>query len=402
MKTIAWLTLGASILMSLAGCGQAGGSSAATTASANSSKPAAAAAPSDPMEIKTEPALLQRIKIGEPAGADVGTTLTVAARIEVDDTRITRLGSPLMGRITSVSIREGQDVAKGQVLAQLNSTGLSSAQLEFLKAISQKHLARRSLERAQDLLRAEVIGAAEMQRREAELAHATAELDAAHHQLLLLGMPPEDVAQLEHSRALHPVSPIIASMNGTVMTRKVTVGQVVQPADTVAEIADLSSVWLIADVPEQNAGALVEGLDVEAEIAALPGQKLRGKLSFVSNTVNPETRTVRARMDVPNPNRRLKPSMLATMEIGNHKVRQTVIPLAAIVREADQEHVFVQVASDTFALRPVKIGGEFGSSKALLEGVRAGEKIVIDGAFHLNNERRRRAINVAAGGGEPN
>jgi cobalt-zinc-cadmium efflux system membrane fusion protein len=303
-----------------------------------------------------------------------------------------------MGRIASISVREGQEVKKGQVLAQLNSIGMSGAQLEFLKAITQKQLARRSVDRAQQLLKADVIGVAEVQRREAELNEATAELDAAHSQLLLLGMPEAEIQELEKTRVLHPVSPVVATMEGTVMSRKVTVGQVVQPADTVVEIADLSSVWLVADVPEQNAGALHEGLHVHAEIAALPGHRLEGSLTFVSSTVNPETRTVRARMDIRNPKRLYKPAMLATMEIHNQKTRQTLVPATAVVREGDQECVFVQLTSDFFVLRPVKVGAEHGSRRALLEGVRAGEKIVTDGAFHLNNERRRRSLSAGTGG----
>jgi cobalt-zinc-cadmium efflux system membrane fusion protein len=385
----------------LCGCGKDGASataSAATLPAGVATGKAEGTQMSDPNEIKAEPALMQRIKIGEPKPAEVGATLTVAARIEVDDTRVTRVGSPVMGRVTTLMVREGDDVKKGQVLAQLNSTGLSGVQLELLKANSQKLLARRSMDRAKQLLDAGVIGAAEVQRREAELAQASAEFDAARQQLLVLGMPNEAIVELEKTRALNPVSPVIASMDGTVMTRKVTIGQVVQPADTVVEIADLSHVWLVADVPEQNAGLLTDGLAVEAEVAALPGQKLHGKLSFVSSTVNPETRTVRARMDVANPNRRLKPAMLATMDIRNHRIRQTVVPATAVVREGDQESIFVQLAPDVFVLRPVKVGEDHGSShRVLLEGIRPGEKIVIDGAFHLNNERRRRAISGSGG-----
>ena len=251
---------------------------------------------------------------------------------------------------------------------------------------------------AERLGKADVIGVAEVQRREAEFNEATAELDAAHSQLLLLGMPETEIQELEKTRVLHPVSPVVATMDGTVMSRKVTVGQVVQPADTVVEIADLSSVWLVADVPEQNAGTLDEGLHVHAGIAALPGHRLEGSLTFVSSTVNPETRTVRARMDIKNPRRLYKPAMLATMEIHNQKSRQTLVPASAVVREGDQECVFVQLAPDVFVLRPVRIGAEHGNRKTLLEGVRPGEKIVTEGAFHLNNERRRRSLSAGTGG----
>jgi cobalt-zinc-cadmium efflux system membrane fusion protein len=329
------------------------------------------------MEIKAGPNILSRIKTGEVVSAEVGTTITVAARIAVDDTRVTRVGSPVMGRIASLTAREGEEVRRGQLLALLNSTGLSDAQLDFLKSISQKQVAQRAVDRAKLLLEADVIGSAELQRREAELAQASVELEAAGDRLLLLGMSPETVEELRRTRTMNSVSRVAASMDGTVMSRKVTLGQVVQPADTVYEIADLSEVWLVADVPQ---------------IGALANHAIHGKLSFVSSTVNPETRTVLVRMDLPNPKRRYKPAMLATMVLKEQVEQQRVVPVSAVVREESGECLFVDRGDGRFVLRPVKFGAEVGGRRVLLEGINPGEKIVVDGAFHLNNERRRRAV----------
>lgn len=352
---------------------------------------------SDPMEIKTPPQMRGSLKLGEATWAEVGTNVTVAAHVEVDETRVTRVGAPVMGRISSLAVREGQEVQRGQLLALLTSTGLSDAQLSFLKALSQKQAARRAVDRAQLLLRGDVIGVAELQRRESELAQATAELDAAHDQLILLGMPEEAVSELERTRSMNSVSRIVASMDGTVLDRRITLGQVVQPADTAFEIADLSHLWMLADVPETNAGNLEEGQAVEAQIAALPGVTIHGKLSFVSATVNPETRTVRVRMDLPNPKRRFKPAMLATMVLKEHTERRQMVPLSAIVREGNTEYLFVQRANETFVLREVQFGVEIGGRREVLNGLKPGESIVLDGAFHLNNERRRRAQRGAEG-----
>jgi len=344
---------------------------------------------SNPFEITANAGLRERIKIGEPVWGDVGTSLAVAARLDVDETRITRVGSPVMGRITSLAVREGQEIHRGDLIALVNSTGLSEAQLEFLKALSQRQLMQRAVDRAKVLLNAQVIGSAELQRRDAELAQATAELDASRDQLELLGMPAQAIDEVERTHNINSVSRIVAALDGTVLERKATQGQVVQPADTLCVIADLSSLWIVADVPEQNAGRLAVGQSVDAEITALSGTKLFGKLSFVSATVNPETRTVRARMDLSNPRRRFKPAMLATMTLRDQTERQQLVPTTAVVREDDQEHVFVQLDDDTFVLRKVKLGEEFGHNRVLVEGVQAGERIVLDGAFHLNNERRR-------------
>ncbi|MES1256895.1 MAG: efflux RND transporter periplasmic adaptor subunit [Acidobacteriota bacterium] len=371
------------------------GCSKATSAKETSAKeppPGVAAAASNPLEIDAGPGLLERIRIGEPSWGEVGASLTVAGRVDVDATRITRIGSPVMGRITSLEVQEGQQVSRGQLLALLNSTGLSGAQLELLKSLSQKLVAQRAVERAQILLKSDVIGSAELQRREAEFAQATAELDAARDELELLGMPETAIAELEKTRAIKSIARITASMDGTLLQRKVALGQVIQPADTVFDIADLSSVWLMADVPEQEAGNLERGHDVEAEIAAFPGHIVRGKLSYVSATVDPDTRTVRVHMDLPNPRHRYKPAMLATMILKDRREKKQLVPVSAVVREDDTDHVFVQLDNDTFVLRPVVLGPEFGGSRVLLEGLRGGEKIVTDGAFHLNNERRRQSL----------
>jgi cobalt-zinc-cadmium efflux system membrane fusion protein len=349
------------------------------------------AASSDPMEIKAPPGLRAQLKIGEASWAEIGTNITVAAHVDVDETRVTRVGSPIMGRISALPVREGQEVTRGQLLALLTSTGLTEAQLEFLKALSQKQVAQRAVDRAHLLLKGDVIGAAELQRREAELAQATAELDAARDQLVLLGFAEDAIGQLEQTRNLNSVTRIVASIDGTVLDRKVTLGQVVQPADTVFEIADLSHLWLVADVPESNAGLLAEGQAVEVEIAALPGRTIHGKLSFVSSMVNRETRTVRVRMDLPNPQRRYKPAMLATMTLKEHTERRRVVPLSAVVREGNTEYLMVQRSEDTFVLREVRFGIETGGRREVVDGLKPGEKVVLEGAFHLNNERRRRA-----------
>jgi cobalt-zinc-cadmium efflux system membrane fusion protein len=358
------------------------------------SQPSAAAAapekaPADPMEIQANDALMQRIKLGEPSYSEIGGSLTVAARVEVDETRIARVGSPVMGRITQLDVREGQEVTAGELLAVLNSTGLSDGQLSFLKAISQEQLAERAVSRAQQLLEAGVIGSAELRRREAELSQATAERAATRDELAVLGMPEDAIERLQTTRSINSTSRVVASRSGVVLERKVTVGQVIQPADTLAEIADLSSLWLVADVPEQAAGAIAPGQTVEAEIVARPGEIIRGKLSFVSATVNPETRTVRARMELANPRHKYKPAMLANMTVKDPTQKRQVVPVSAVVRDGGHENIFVQAGPNRFLLRPVTLGEQIGAQRVLLDGVRPGEHIVIDGAFHLNNERVR-------------
>jgi cobalt-zinc-cadmium efflux system membrane fusion protein len=300
-----------------------------------------------------------------------------------------------MGRVTELEVREGQTVKRGDMIAVVNSTALSDSQLGLLKAISQEQLARRSVERAEILLNSGVIGSAELRRREAELTQASADVAASRDQLRILGMPEDMLQNLEKTRSINSLLRINATIDGTVLQRKIAVGQVIQPADTLIEIADLSSLWLVADVPEQNAGILSAGQAVEAEITALPGSSIRGKLAFVSAMVTQETRTVRVRMDLPNPKQRYKPAMLATMIVYDPTQKRQVIPATAVVRDGNSEMVFVQRGADKFELKPVTLGGERGGMRVLLDGIQPGEQIVVDGAFHLNNERIRLSVQGA-------
>lgn len=370
----------------LAGCGAAGDKNAAAPAAAGPAKE------SDPLTIRSDAALASRIATARVERAAVDLPLTVAARVEVDATRVTRIGTSVVGRVTVSRVEEGQVVREGELLAQLQSTGLNQAQLELLKALSQRMVSQRAVERAQLLLKGGVIGAAELQRREAELAQATAELEAARDELLLLGFTAEDVAVLEKTREIRSVAPITANRDGTIIHRRVTVGQVVQPADTAFEIADLSNLWIVADVPEQESGDLGAGRAVTAEIGAFAGERIEGKLSFVSALVNPETRTVVVRMNLPNPKHRYKPAMLATLTIHGHPQERLVIPEAAVVREGDGEYVFIEREPGVFRLTPVTAAQSWRGRRVILEGLTGAETIVTRGAFHLNNERRRRNV----------
>jgi cobalt-zinc-cadmium efflux system membrane fusion protein len=303
-----------------------------------------------------------------------------------------RVSSPLTGRIVDIETAEGQMVKRGQILARIHSTDLSAAQSVFLKASTQHQLAGKAVARARQLLEAGVIGEAELLRRDAELQQCSAELATARDQLAVLGMPAHDISQLESTRVVNSITPVVSSIDGRVLERKVTIGQVVQAAEIIFVVADLSNVWLVADVPEQNSAALHIGKSVVAEVPAIPGRPIEGRLNFVSAVVNPETRTIRARMNLRNPEWRYKPAMLANMTLREGAERRRVVPEAAVVREDNQDHLLVQVTPQTFRLTPVTLGMEFRGMRVLESGIAPSDKVVLEGAFHLNNERKRRLV----------
>lgn len=359
-----------------------------------------ARAPADPMRVVAPATLLPQLKIEAVVSAPVSEMVRVAGKIDFDEQRIARIGATVTGRVTELTAALGQTVRAGEPLALLNSTELGAAQLAYLKARAQADLATRAADRARSLHQADVIGSAELQRRESEQAIAAAERRAASDQLRVLGLSAAAIRRLDDDGTINSLSPVVSSLAGVVVERRVTQGQVVGPTDTLFTVADLSRLWAVAQVPEEQANKVHAGQAVSIEVPSLDSARITGRLIHVGETVNPETRTVLVRTELDNSDRRLKPSMLATMLIAGKPIDRPVVPAAAIVRDNDADHVFVALASrdgakdggQEFVLTRVELGPESGGQRTVLSGVKPGERIVVDGAFHLNNERRRQEL----------
>ena len=363
----------------LAGCGK-------------DDKKTAAAPPADPTRVAPSPALIAQLKLAPVSTQPVAETLRVAGRIDFDEQRLARIGATITGRVTEIDVLLGQQVKKSEMLAKLNSSELSTQQLAYLKARAQLELNRRNAERAKSLFEADVIGQAELQRRQSELLISTAETRAAADQLQLLGVSPAAIERLGKQGTINSVTPVVSTLNGFVVERKLALGQVVQPADALFVVADLSRLWAVAQVPEQQVNQVKVGQSVSIEVPALGNEKLVGKLIFVGQTINPDTRTVLVRTELDNSDGRLKPAMLASMLIEAKSVERLVLPASAVVRENDEDHVFVALGDGAFRLTKVKLGPEQAGQRVVMSGLKGDEKIVVDGAFHLNNERNRKEM----------
>ena len=339
--------------------------------------------------VKASPALMKMLTIEEVTASQVQDSLRLSARIDLDQTRVARIGASVSGRVTEINAMLGTAVKKGHQLAMLNSTELGRAQSDYLKASTQVNLRQVTVNRAERLKEGGVLSEAEFQERKAVLTEADVDLRAARDQLKIMGMSEKDLKVLDKDRNIHSFSPVTSSIDGVVIERNIAIGQVVQPSDSLYTVADLSRLWLVAEVPEQQAHWAHEGDQVRAEVPALPELEVVGKLIYVADLVNPETRTVMVRMELANPERLFKPQMLAALKITKPGSQSLVIPSQSIVREGDQDFVFVEVSSGSFELREVKLGREEARRRPLFSGLKSGERIVVNGSFHLNNERLR-------------
>jgi len=338
--------------------------------------------------VTLEPEKMHHIKIGKPTLINIADKLQAPSQVEVDEHRLVRVGANVTGRIIDVYAMLGDNVEAGAELARISSPELTQAQLAYLRAFSLETLAEKAAERARHLLAADVISVAEMQRRESELQVARAELGAAADQLRLLGMDSRALKKLGKDGTIMPSVAIKSSKPGIVIERNVAMGQVVQPSDLLFQVADLSSVWVVGDVPEQIARHVQVGQHVEIHVPALGNISFDGLIIFVADTVNPLTRTVMVRTVVENPRRKLKPAMLASMHILDNPVESLVVPETGVVRENNRDYVFLVQGDNRFLRVPVELGAEVGDMRPVLKGLSIDQTVVVDGAFHLENERK--------------
>jgi cobalt-zinc-cadmium efflux system membrane fusion protein len=209
-------------------------------------------------------------------------------------------------------------------------------------------------------------------------------------------MSEEQIGKLNHEQKILSYVPITAPFDGRVIARNLTKGEVVEVTEKLFTVADLSEVWVLANIPEKDitfiradAGTDKSGVEqlVEVLLTAYPGEVFHGKVTYVGDVLDVATRTMNLRLELPNPQRKLKPEMYATIRVHSlpeHGV--LVVPESAVQRERDRRFVFVQRDAYTFEARDVTLGETNGEVIKILDGLREGEPIVVKGAYVLKSE----------------
>jgi cobalt-zinc-cadmium efflux system membrane fusion protein len=315
--------------------------------------------------------------------------LRASGRVDFNELFLSRIGANVTGRVSDILAIPGQRVKQGDILAKITSTELTQSQLSYLKAKSASQLADQAANRARILYKEDVIALAELQRREAEASSAKAEFRATNDQLRVQGMDQPSIDRLAKSGVIESINNVIATIPGEIVERKINKGQVVQPADALFTVADLSSLWAVSEIPESNAYLIHKGQKVTLVIPALRNASIEGVVAHVDSIVNPQTRTVVVRMEVPNKDGLIKPGMLATMMIESQPTERLLVPSSAVIREDNHDHVFIREDEDTYRMVTVKLGPEGKGYRPVISGLKDGQEIAVNGAFHLNTERKR-------------
>ncbi|HVR99881.1 MAG TPA: efflux RND transporter periplasmic adaptor subunit [Thermoanaerobaculia bacterium] len=317
-----------------------------------------------------------------------GEGITSPGELKVDEEAYAEVGTPIAARVVRLVAQPGQSVRRGQPLAELQSAELGQARAALTGARARADLARKTVERKRGLAAERIVSRGELQRSEAEAAEAEAEVRAAEASLAALGVAVSGGSG-DLSRFVLP-SPIA----GTVLERRAVQGQSADPAQALFRVADLSRLWLVVQAAERDAVRIRPGMPAEITLAALPGQRLQGEVGWTGREVDPHSRTVPVRIVLPNPDGRLKPGMFATARLstgaaGGDAEQVVAVPSTALQRLDDRWVVFLQRAPGRFEVRPVERGRDLGGEVAVLSGLRAGEPVIVEGAFLLRAEAEK-------------
>ncbi len=318
--------------------------------------------------------------------------LEATAQIEPAADRVAKIGSRVPGRVVEVRTAIGDRVTAGQTVVVLDSPDVGQAKADYLSALATSTLARETATRERQLFVRRVSAEREWREAEAEATRAEAALQAAENRLHALGLEDSELAALRTERHYSSTMVVRTPLSGVVAERNAASGEMVEPMNPLLTVMDLRQVWTVVDVYEQNIRQVSVGQDVEVTTAAYPGETFRGRVASIGALIEPQSRSTKVRVVLPNPGERLKPGMFATVFIKGavpSTAERLFVPVAAVQRDGERTIAFVLLRDRTFAARAIRVGGQAGEWVEVLDGLTAGERVVTTGAFLLKSEFRK-------------
>lgn len=314
--------------------------------------------------------------------------ITATGKVEVNADRIAHVSPRISGKVVAVRSSLGEEVGTGQVLATLDSVELGEAISRYRQSRTRLSLAKNNLERVKTLVDKKIAARKEILQAETDFRTAETEQQADRERLLLYGVSAGQIESPEGRRLLLPVrSPI----GGVITEKHAIVGELADPSRSLYTVADLSSVWVLVDINEKDLAKVRKGQSATVTVGAFPDLKFRGRITHVADLVDEATRTVKARVEVPNPGRKLKPEMFATVELNLPAGDPAVLAISAdAVQEIDgQKVVFVTKDGRTFLPRAVRAGRASAGMVEVSGGLAEGERYAATGSFLLKSELKK-------------
>lgn len=328
--------------------------------------------------------------VGERISAEASGQQTTGV-VQANAYRETPVMSLVGGIVRSVGPELGQSVRKGQTVAVVSSNDLADSQSKYLAAIAELEEHHKHHARTEKLV---AIGAAsreELELATSKLKAAESELANLRQRLLLLGLSSQRVSALRSTSQVSSEVSLPAPASGTVTSRTVNSGEVIEANKELLRVTDLSSVWVIGQVYEKDLGKVRVGSGASITTDAYPGRVFRGQISYVDPRVDAQTRTAQVRVELANPGQQLKIGMyvnVAFAALGGAESTVPVVPVGAVQNMGNQQVVFVATSDpNVFAMRTVRLGPEMSGLYQVLEGLNVGDRIVTNGSFLLRAER---------------
>jgi Cu(I)/Ag(I) efflux system membrane fusion protein len=331
-----------------------------------------------PITLETRRVQMIGLKTGIVEKRPIQNRSRLAGYVTVDETRTAGVNVRTSGWVQTLHVNQtGQMVSPGAPLLSLYSQDLYVAQQDLLVALA----------------------AYDKSSGDSALAEARRRvLEAARDRLRLLGMLPEDIARLESTGEAKSELTLRSPFSGVVMEKNVIEGEFISPDMTLLRIADLRTVWILADVYEQDIAAIREGTPARMSMTAFPGEIFEGKVGFVYPSVSEATRTLKVRLEFPNPSLRLRPGMYAEIDLVEGGPEVVAIPFEAVMDGGETQYAFVVRDRTSFEPRLITTGRRSDDWVEVLSGLDVGEEVVTSANFLIDSESRLRAAIAGMGG----
>jgi cobalt-zinc-cadmium efflux system membrane fusion protein len=345
----------------------------------------------DPSQLRIEAGMLRdlRITTSRVESRRGDEQLALLGELAVDERSYAQVSAPVSARIVRLLVDLGDTVKDGEALLELQSPEVGRARSDYLSAMARAALADSVLERKRDLAAERIAPQREVQEAEADALAARSEARAAAAALSSMGLEPSAAGEADTARS--SIFFLRSPVHGTVIDRRAFTGQVLDAGTPAFQVADLSTLWLTVHAYERDAVRIQHGSTARIAFSALPGEDFTGNVTVVGRQVSSESRTIDVRIEVRNRSNLLRPGMSASasLPIGANSALVLAVPVAAVQRVGDNWCVFLPKAEGLFEIRKIGRGRDLGTEVEILSGLKAGDTIVVDGAFLLKSQAEK-------------
>jgi cobalt-zinc-cadmium efflux system membrane fusion protein len=361
----------------------------------------------DPDTVSITADQMHQVSIVDVASCAFDVQKLAIGQIAFNEDASTVVLTPFSGRVTRLIAKPGDEVKRGDPLFEIDSPEVLQAHTDFIAAVqaaakskAQLSLAQRALDRQTGLFADHATSQREVEQARNDFTAAESDVrttesvvaGARNRLRVLMGRSEEDLLRVERDRMIDSLVTIKAPIDGTVISRKIGPGQYVRSdsGEALFAISDLSTMWLKANVPENDIPLIRVGQEIEVKVTAIPDRAFRAKITAIGAASDAATRRVVVRSELPNPNRELKAEMFASFKITTSEGdRAPAVPVESIIWDGDVATVWVETAPKVFRRRVVQASTQQNGMVAITKGIHEGEKVVARGAIFVDNEWRQ-------------